>query len=211
MSEGLYLLCKDDLASCLKAAEEYNFVVIDSVQAFRADVENGWAGSPNQVRGVASMAVEMAKNCQIPTVIVGHITKQGQIAGPKLLEHMVDVVLLFPGEQNSPNRLLRAEKNRFGSTDELGIFEMSDKGLSPVLDPSRLYWDGTDLAAPGSRFQWYLKDHGRRPRKYSHLPAILPSLIQRVLQEDLRPTDSNSCLQSWRKGAVFFRGPVMFI
>ncbi|HAJ93466.1 MAG TPA: DNA repair protein RadA, partial [Synergistaceae bacterium] len=135
MSEGLYLLCKDDLASCLKAAEVYNFVVIDSVQAFRADVENGWAGSPNQVRGVASMAVEMAKNCLIPTVIVGHITKQGQIAGPKLLEHMVDVVLLFSGEQNSPNRLLRAEKNRFGSTDELGIFEMSDKGLSPVLDP----------------------------------------------------------------------------
>jgi len=70
----------------------------------------------------------MAKNCQIPTVIVGHITKQGQIAGPKLLEHMVDVVLLFSGEQNSPNRLLRAEKNRFGSTDELGIFEMSDTG-----------------------------------------------------------------------------------
>jgi len=149
MSEGLYLLCEDDLASCLKAAEEYNFVVVDSVQAFRADAENGWAGSPNQVRGVASMAVEMAKNLQIPTVIVGHITKQGQIAGPKLLEHMVDVVLLFSGEQNSPNRLLRVEKNRFGSTDELGIFEMSDKGLSPVLDPSRLYWDGSDLGSSG--------------------------------------------------------------
>jgi len=149
MPEGLYLLCEDDLPSSLKAAEKYDFVVVDSVQAFRADAENGWAGSPNQVRGVASMTVEMAKNFRVPTVMVGHITKQGQIAGPKLLEHMVDVVLLFSGEQNSPNRLLRAEKNRFGSTDELGIFEMSEKGLFPVLDPSRLYWDGTDLGSSG--------------------------------------------------------------
>ncbi len=149
MPEGLFLLCEDDLASSLKAAEEFDFVVIDSVQAFRTDSESGWAGSPAQVRGVASMAVELAKNFHIPTVMVGHITKQGQIAGPKLLEHMVDVVLLFAGEQNSPNRLLRAEKNRFGSTDELGIFEMSEKGLSPVHDPSRLYWDGTDLGNSG--------------------------------------------------------------
>lgn len=149
MPEGLYLLCEDDLASSLYAAEKYDYVVVDSVQAFRTDSENGWAGSPNNVRGVASMAVEMAKRCLIPTVIVGHITKQGQIAGPKLLEHMVDVVLLFSGEQNSPNRLLRAEKNRFGSTDELGIFEMTDKGLSPVLDPSRLYWNDGDLGSSG--------------------------------------------------------------
>lgn len=149
MPDGLYLLCENDLASCLEAAEDYKFIVIDSVQAFRADMENGWAGSPNQVRGVAAMAVEVAKRCLIPTVLVGHITKQGQLAGPKLLEHLVDVVLLFSGEQNSANRLLRAEKNRFGSTEELGIFEMSDKGLSTVLDPSRLYWNGTDLGSSG--------------------------------------------------------------
>ena len=147
--DGLDLLCEDDLAASLEAAEEYGFVVIDSVQAFRADDESGWAGSPNQVKGVAAMAVEMAKRCHIPTVLVGHITKQGQIAGPKLLEHLVDVVLLFSGEQNSPNRLLRAEKNRYGSTEELGIFEMSDKGLSAVLDPSGLYWSGTDLGSSG--------------------------------------------------------------
>ena len=95
------------------------------------------------------MAVETAKRCGIPTVLVGHITKQGQIAGPKLLEHMVDVVLLFSGEQNSPNRLLRAEKNRYGSTEELGIFEMSERGLTAVSDPSRLYWNGTDLGSSG--------------------------------------------------------------
>ncbi len=149
LTDGLDLLCENDLAASLEAAENYNFMVIDSVQAFRADMENGWAGSPNQVRGVAAMAVEVAKRCQIPTVLVGHITKQGQIAGPKLLEHLVDVVLLFSGEQNSCNRLLRAEKNRFGSTEELGIFEMSDKGLSAVADPSRLYWNGTDLGSSG--------------------------------------------------------------
>lgn len=147
--EGLDLLCEDDLASSLAAAENYGFMVVDSVQAFRADEESGWAGSPNQVKGVASMAVEVAKRCQIPTVLVGHITKQGQIAGPKLLEHMVDVVLLFSGENDSPNRLLRAEKNRYGSTEELGIFEMSDKGLNAVMDPSRLYWNGTDLGSSG--------------------------------------------------------------
>ncbi|MEG1800147.1 MAG: AAA family ATPase, partial [Synergistaceae bacterium] len=132
MVGGLDLLCESDLPASLQAAESYEFMVIDSVQAFRTDSESGWAGSPNQVKGVAAMAVETAKRCGIPTVLVGHITKQGQIAGPKLLEHLVDVVLLFSGEQNSPNRLLRAEKNRYGSTEELGIFEMSDKGLSAV-------------------------------------------------------------------------------
>ena len=151
MTPGLDLLCESDLPSSLAAAEKYGygFMVIDSVQAFRADSESGWAGSPNQVKGVAAMAVDTAKRCSIPTVLVGHITKQGQIAGPKLLEHLVDVVLLFSGEQNSPNRLLRAEKNRYGSTEELGIFEMSDKGLSAVNDPSRLYWNGTDLGSSG--------------------------------------------------------------
>lgn len=149
MTEGLDLLCEGDLASALEAAEDYEFMVIDSVQAFRADEEQGWAGSPNQVKAASAMAVEVAKRCDIPTVLVGHITKQGQIAGPKLLEHLVDVVLLFSGDHNSPNRLLRAEKNRYGSTDELGIFEMSDKGLSAVTDPSCLYWDGTDLGTPG--------------------------------------------------------------
>lgn len=149
MVDGLDLLCDGDLPSALEAAETYEFIVVDSVQAFRADEEQGWSGSPNQVKAAAAMTADVAKRCGVPAVLVGHITKQGQIAGPKLLEHMVDVVLLFSGEQNSPNRLLRAEKNRYGSTDELGIFEMCDKGLQAVTDPSRLYWDGTDLGSPG--------------------------------------------------------------
>jgi len=149
MTDGLDLLCENDLPAALEAAKDYDFVVVDSVQAFRTDEESGWAGSPSQVKQVAQMCVDMAKGNNIPTVLVGHITKSGQIAGPKLLEHQVDVVLLFTGENDSPNRLLRAEKNRYGSTEELGIFEMTDKGLSAISDPSKLYWNGNDLGNSG--------------------------------------------------------------
>ncbi len=149
MTDGLDLLCENDLPAALEAAKDYNFVVIDSVQAFRTDDENGWAGSPSQVKQVAQLCVDMAKGNDIPTVLVGHITKSGQIAGPKLLEHQVDVVLLFTGENDSPNRLLRAEKNRYGSTEELGIFEMTDRGLCAISDPSKLYWNGNDLGNSG--------------------------------------------------------------
>jgi DNA repair protein RadA/Sms len=143
------LLCDADLSAMLETARGYDFLVIDSVQAFRLDDEGGWAGSPGQVRAVASRSSEAAKRAGIPTVMVGHITKQGQIAGPKILEHMVDVVLLFSGERTSRHRLLRAEKNRYGSTEELGIFEMTEQGLSPVVDPSLLYWNASDQVASG--------------------------------------------------------------
>ncbi|MDR1137838.1 MAG: DNA repair protein RadA, partial [Synergistaceae bacterium] len=147
--KNIDILCDADLSAMLDASSAYEFLVIDSVQSFRFDDENGWAGSPSQVRTVASRSAETAKRCGIPTVIVGHITKQGQIAGPKILEHMVDVVLLFSGERSSSHRLLRAEKNRYGCTDELGIFEMAENGLRPVTDPSHLYWSGGGAAVSG--------------------------------------------------------------
>lgn len=143
------IVCESDLPAMLEASAAYDFLVIDSVQAFRLDDENGWAGSPGQARAVASLASSSAKRVGVPTVMVGHITKQGQIAGPKILEHMVDVVLLFSGERSSSHRLLRAEKNRFGSTDELGIFEMGEGGLEAVADPSHLYWNRDGAAVPG--------------------------------------------------------------
>ena len=115
-------------------------VVFDSIQSFTSEEGGGFPGTPTQVRSVAQKIIEKAKAEDVPAVIVGHITKQGSIAGPKLLEHMVDVVLMFAGDKASPYRLLRSSKNRFGSTDELGVFEMSDRGLSPVQDPSRLFW-----------------------------------------------------------------------
>jgi DNA repair protein RadA/Sms len=143
------ILCESDLPAMLEAARDYEFLVIDSVQAFRLDDENGWAGSSSQVRSVASVSAEAAKRHGIPTVMVGHITKQGQIAGPKILEHMVDVVLLFSGERSSSHRILRAEKNRYGSNDELGIFEMAETGLEAVSDPSHLYWNREGAAVSG--------------------------------------------------------------
>lgn len=147
--ERLDLLCDGDIFSMLEAAKGYEFIVVDSVQSFRIEDESGWAGSLNQVRFVASRCASVAKSNGIPTVMVGHITKQGQIAGPKILEHMVDAVLLFSGEKTSSHRLLRAEKNRFGSTEELGIFEMTEKGLCSVRDPSYLYWSARESDIPG--------------------------------------------------------------
>ncbi|MDR2780816.1 MAG: DNA repair protein RadA [Synergistaceae bacterium] len=147
--KNIDILCDTDLPAMLDASSAYEFLVIDSVQSFRFDDESGWAGSPNQVRTVASRSAETAKRLGIPTVMVGHITKQGQIAGPKILEHMVDVVLLFSGERSSSHRLLRAEKNRYGCTDELGIFEMAENGLKTVADPSHLYWSEGGGAVSG--------------------------------------------------------------
>jgi DNA repair protein RadA/Sms len=143
------MMCGNDLMSMLDASAGYEFIVVDSVQAFKLDEGLGWAGSPGQVRTAASCSAEVAKRGGVPMVMVGHITKQGQIAGPKILEHMVDVVLFFSGERTSAHRLLRAEKNRFGSTDELGIFEMGERGLVPVTDPSHLYWSVNGAAVPG--------------------------------------------------------------
>lgn len=159
--EGIDFICQQDYLSIPENVQEYALIVLDSVQAFRLPDESGWAGSPSQVRNVASRAAEISKKFQIPLVLVGHITKQGQIAGPKLLEHMVDVVLLFSGDRNSLNRLLRAEKNRYGSTEELGIFEMSGEGLIPVIDPGRLYWNGSVATVPGAALAVTLE--GSRP------------------------------------------------
>ncbi|QTX31433.1 DNA repair protein RadA [Aminithiophilus ramosus] len=145
----LHLVCQDDLESALASASDYAFVVADSVQALKAPGEPGWPGTPSQVRAVAQTCISLAKAQAIPFVLVGHITKEGQLAGPKLLEHMVDVVLLFSGERSSPYRLLRALKNRYGATDELGIFEMIERGLAPVEDASLLYWNAAEGSVPG--------------------------------------------------------------
>lgn len=147
--EGLSLYCDGSLSAALSSLDGHDFFVVDSVQAMRADGVDGWAGSPAQVRGVAQMCIAAAKERDIPAVLVGHITKEGRIAGPMLLEHMVDGVLSFSGDDYSPYRMLRANKNRYGSTDELGIFEMSEHGLSGVKDVSGLYWNKAEKSVPG--------------------------------------------------------------
>jgi len=136
----LGMISSTSIEDSLDPMEGSSVAVFDSIQSFAAENGGGFPGTPTQVRAVAQKVIERSKALAVPSVIIGHITKQGSIAGPKLLEHMVDVVLLFTGDRSSPYRLLRSYKNRFGSTDELGVFEMKDRGLIPVQDPSRLFW-----------------------------------------------------------------------
>ncbi|MFH1826073.1 MAG: DNA repair protein RadA [bacterium] len=126
------------------------FVVIDSIQTmFRDDITSA-PGSVSQVRECASYLVRLAKATHVPIFIVGHVTKEGNIAGPRILEHMVDTVLYFEGERHKQYRILRANKNRFGSTNEVGIFEMKDKGLVEVPNPSEVFLSERPKDSAGS-------------------------------------------------------------
>ena len=148
-SDRLLLYCGSNLEEALSHIGDVGFFVLDSVQAVRAPDETGWPGTPNQVRAVAQLVVDKARSANVPAVLVGHITKDGRLAGPMLLEHMVDTVLTFSGEGYSSYRMLRAMKNRYGNTDELGVFEMKENGLAAVEDKSGLYWNRSDIAVPG--------------------------------------------------------------
>jgi DNA repair protein RadA/Sms len=125
-------------------------VVVDSIQTATVDELDGAAGSVGQVRAAALRLMEVAKPNGIAVVLVGHVTKDGSIAGPKTLEHLVDAVLTLDGERFAAVRLLRASKNRFGSTDEVGVYEMGDGGLREVSDPARAFLAEHDGPAPGS-------------------------------------------------------------
>ncbi|MBR1671318.1 MAG: DNA repair protein RadA [Fretibacterium sp.] len=149
-SDRLLLSCGADLEGALaNLSGDIAFFALDSVQSMKAEGESGWPGTMTQVRAVAQRVVDAARERNIPAVMVGHITKDGRLAGPMLLEHMVDTVLNFGGEGYSSYRMLRAMKNRYGSTDELGVFEMREDGLVPVEDKSGLYWNRSDSAVPG--------------------------------------------------------------
>jgi DNA repair protein RadA/Sms len=125
-------------------------LVIDSIQTMYSGDLTSAPGSVSQVRESAMRLMLMAKQKGIPTFLVGHVTKEGAIAGPRLLEHMVDTVLYFEGDRNHVFRILRAVKNRFGSTNEIGVFEMKDKGLDEVLNPSAVFLSERPENAPGS-------------------------------------------------------------
>jgi len=125
-------------------------VVIDSIQTMYAEGNNSAPGSLSQVRDVASRFVSLSKQTGTPVFLVGHVTKEGAIAGPRVLEHMVDTVLYFEGDRGHALRILRAVKNRFGSTNEIGVFEMKDSGLAEVSNPSQLFLAERPLNVPGS-------------------------------------------------------------
>ena len=148
----VFLLCETDIDATADAIRESrpDMVVVDSVQTMSSDQVTSAAGSVSQVREVTSVLMQLAKNEGIAIFIVGHVTKEGVVAGPKTLEHMVDTVLYFEGEQNAVYRILRGVKNRFGSTNEIGVFEMKERGLYEVTNPSQVMLDGRPTDASGS-------------------------------------------------------------
>ncbi len=150
--ENLFLLCQTDLDLALAQAQDFkpDFLVIDSVQTVSCSSLESAAGSVAQIREVTAKAVHFAKDFGIPTFLVGHVTKDGNIAGPRLLEHMVDTVLYFEQSRNDHYRMLRAHKNRFGSTNEIGLFEMSSKGLISIKNPSAFFLAERPKDKPGS-------------------------------------------------------------
>jgi DNA repair protein RadA/Sms len=125
-------------------------LIVDSIQTVTADELEGPAGSVGQVRECTLRLMEVAKADGVVVIVVGHVTKDGSLAGPKALEHLVDAVLSLEGERTATMRLLRATKNRFGSTEEVGVFEMAEHGLAEVADPGRAFLPATDEHAPGS-------------------------------------------------------------
>lgn len=125
-------------------------VVIDSIQTMWTDTVESAPGTVSQVRSAAQVLIRFAKKTGTALILVGHVTKDGQIAGPRVVEHMVDAVMSFEGEGGHQFRILRAVKNRFGPTDEIGVFEMTGKGLREVPNPSELFLAGRDLGAPGT-------------------------------------------------------------
>ena len=141
LSPTLWLSAETDLAVVLGQIDqvEPDLVIVDSVQTVSSAETTGFAGGPGQVREVAASLTRVAKERDLPVLLVGHVTKDGQIAGPRVLEHLVDVVCHFEGERGTPLRFLRAVKNRFGPTDEVGCFEMSGEGIAGVSDPSGLF------------------------------------------------------------------------
>ena len=149
---ALHVLADTDLTSVFGALSDTGarLVVVDSVQAVRDPATTGAAGSPAQVRACAELMVSLAKGAGVPVVLVGHVTKEGALAGPRLLEHAVDTVLSVEGDRHHTLRTVRAVKHRFGPTGELGLFEMGESGLEAVFDPHRLLLGDRRPNQPGS-------------------------------------------------------------
>src|SRR4249919_3762279 len=140
----------EDIVSTLSEGAVPRLIVIDSIQTMWTDTVESAPGTVTQVRGSAQALIRFAKKSGAAVILVGHVTKDGQIAGPRVVEHMVDAVLSFEGEGSHQFRILRAVKNRFGPTDEIGVFEMTDKGLREVANPSELFLSERDLGQPGT-------------------------------------------------------------
>jgi DNA repair protein RadA/Sms len=154
--------------------EPWDLVVIDSVQTLWSDAHEAGPGSVTQVRACAGELVRLAKSRGLAVILVGHVTKDGQIAGPRVVEHMVDAVISFEGERGYPFRILRGAKNRFGATDEIGVFEMGDAGLAEVKNPSALFLPDGGRRASGAAV--FAGIEGSRPVLVEIQALVAPSV-----------------------------------
>ena len=151
-TDSLYLMAETSLEAIELQAEQLSpaLIVVDSVQTMHTDASSSAPGSVTQIRECTARLMRLAKGCGVSIFIVGHVTKEGALAGPRVLEHMVDTVLYFEGERQASYRLIRAVKNRFGTTNEVGVFEMREAGLVGIPNPSEYMLSGRPLNAPGS-------------------------------------------------------------
>ncbi|HZT88086.1 MAG TPA: DNA repair protein RadA [Stellaceae bacterium] len=172
-----------DILASLDQADAPEFVVVDSIQTMYLDTLDSAPGTVSQVRGAAQELIRLAKRRGFVLVLVGHVTKEGLIAGPRVLEHMVDTVLYFEGERGHQFRILRTVKNRYGATDEIGVFEMSDRGLVEVPNPSSLFLaereaegaDGFDRTIGGSAV--FAGIEGTRPVLVEIQALVAPAVL----------------------------------
>ncbi|WP_273720562.1 MULTISPECIES: DNA repair protein RadA [unclassified Bartonella] len=165
----------EDILATLSEHKNLDMVIIDSIQTLWSDAADSAPGTVTQVRISAQAMIRFAKKTGAAVVLVGHVTKDGQIAGPRVVEHMVDAVLYFEGEGGHHYRILRTVKNRFGPTDEIGVFEMSDKGLREVANPSELFLGERNEKAPGSAVFAGLE--GTRPILVEIQALVAPSSL----------------------------------
>jgi DNA repair protein RadA/Sms len=196
LADGLWVAAETDLSAVLAHidAVQPSLLIVDSVQTIATPDVDGTAGGVTQVRAVASALIAVAKERGIATVLVGHVTKDGSIAGPRLLEHLVDVVLHFEGDRHSTLRLLRAVKNRYGAADEIGCFQMTEGGIEGLADPSGLFLSRGDVAVEGTCVTVTLE--GRRP-----MLAEVQALVTKPSKEN-SPRRAVSGLESGRATMV---------
>jgi DNA repair protein RadA/Sms len=174
-SDSLFILSETELNQILSIADKIKpkVVFIDSIQTiYKNDLENS-PGTITQIRECTVSLIEYAKTKNVVVVLIGHVTKEGNIAGPKILEHMVDTVIQFEGDVNHSFRILRANKNRFGSTNEIGVFEMRENGLVEVINPSELFLSEREKTTPGSVVTAMIE--GSRPILIEVQALITPS------------------------------------
>jgi DNA repair protein RadA/Sms len=174
-ADNFYIFPETDLGHIIAAINNVSpsVVVIDSIQTmYRSELENS-PGTITQIRECTSLLMEEAKKKHFSVIVIGHVTKEGMIAGPKILEHIVDTVIQFEGETNHSFRILRAQKNRFGNTNEIGIFDMREDGLHEVKNPSELFLSGSERKSPGSSVTSSIE--GTRPILLEVQALVTPS------------------------------------